>query len=159
MPIHYLCSLDIPYGAIDVMDRARRHCLWRKIRYDEKAYSLASSEMVCKPKKKGGLGVINLKLQNKCLILKHLHTFYNQTDFPWVKLIKNTYYYDEVPHAVTICGSFWWRNIMKLSEYYRQITKCKVGREVIICFSGQIVEKMNLLKLNIQDYSLWLKIG
>jgi hypothetical protein len=75
MPIHYLSSLDIPDGAIDVMDRARRHCLWRKIKYDEKAHSLASSEMVCKPKKKGGLGVINLKFQNKCLILKHFTLF------------------------------------------------------------------------------------
>jgi hypothetical protein len=27
LPIDYLCSLDIPDGAIDVMDRARRHCL------------------------------------------------------------------------------------------------------------------------------------
>jgi hypothetical protein len=74
---------------------------------DEKAHSLASWEMVCKPKEKGGLGVINPKLQNKCLLLKHLHNFYNQADLPWVKLIKNAYYYDEVPHAATICGSFW----------------------------------------------------
>jgi hypothetical protein len=111
IPIHYLCSLDIPDGAIDIMDRARRHCLWRKRKDDEKAHSLASWEMVCKPKEKGGLGVINLKHQNKCLLLKHLHNFYNQTDLPWVKLIKNAYYYDEVPHAVTTCGSFWWRNI------------------------------------------------
>jgi hypothetical protein len=27
LPIDYLCSLDIPDGAIDVMDRAKRHCL------------------------------------------------------------------------------------------------------------------------------------
>jgi hypothetical protein len=31
--------------------------------------------MVCKPKKKGGLGILNLKLQNEALLLKYLHKF------------------------------------------------------------------------------------
>jgi hypothetical protein len=66
---------------------------------------------------------------NKCLLLMHLHNFYNNADLPRVKLIRNAYYYNVVPHAVTVCGSFWWRSIMKLSDYYRQITTCKVGRE------------------------------
>jgi hypothetical protein len=40
-----------------------------------------------KPKNKGGLGIINLKTQNKALLLKHLDKFYNKKDIPWVKLI------------------------------------------------------------------------
>ena len=104
MPIHFLCTLDIADG---VIDRARRHCLWRKKKADEKAHSLASWEMVCRPKNKGGLGIINLKVQNKCLLMKHLHNFYNNADLPWVKLVSNAFYYNEVPHAVTSCGSFW----------------------------------------------------
>jgi hypothetical protein len=93
-------------GAIYVIDSARRDCLWSKIKDDEKAHSLASRDIICKPKDKGGMGVINLKIQNKCLVLKHLHKFYNRADLPWVKLVINTYYYDEVTNAVTICGSF-----------------------------------------------------
>jgi hypothetical protein len=54
LPIHYLCSPDILDGVIDVRDRARRHCLWRKRKYDDKAHSLASWEMVCRPKSQGG---------------------------------------------------------------------------------------------------------
>jgi hypothetical protein len=42
LPIHYLCSLDISNGVIDVIDRVRRHCLWRKRKDDDKAHSLAS---------------------------------------------------------------------------------------------------------------------
>jgi hypothetical protein len=134
MPIHYLSTLHIPDGAIEVIDRARRNCLWRKKKDDDKAHSLASWEMICKPKNKGGLGIINLKIQNKCLMLKQLHKFYNNVDLPWVKLIRNSYYYKEVPHAVTICGSFWWRNIMKLIDTYRKMTHCNLGNGETILF-------------------------
>jgi hypothetical protein len=82
MPIHFLSTLDIPDGVIDVIDRARRNCLWRKRKDDEKVHSLASWDMVCKPKNKGGLGIINLKIQNKCLMMKQLHKFYNNVDLP-----------------------------------------------------------------------------
>jgi hypothetical protein len=127
LPIHYLCSLHLPDGAIDVIDRARRHCLWRKGKGDDQPKSLASWDMVCRPKENGCLCIINLKIQNKCLILKHLHNFYNNVDLPWVNLVRNVYYYEEVPHAVMVCSSFWWRSIMKLSHYYRQISSCKAG--------------------------------
>jgi hypothetical protein len=30
LPTHYLCVLEIPKGVLDVIDRARKHCLWRK---------------------------------------------------------------------------------------------------------------------------------
>jgi hypothetical protein len=42
MPIHFLSTLDIPDGAIEVIDRARRNCLWRKRKDDDKVHSLAS---------------------------------------------------------------------------------------------------------------------
>jgi hypothetical protein len=90
--------------------------------------------MVCRPKAKGGLGIINLKIQNKCLLLKHLHNFYNNADLPWVRLVKHAYYFNDAPHAVAVCGSFWWRSIMRLSDYYRQICKCKVGNGETILF-------------------------
>jgi hypothetical protein len=47
---------------------------------------------VIKPKEKGGLGVINLRLQNDALLMKNLHKFYNREDIPWVHLIWDRYY-------------------------------------------------------------------
>jgi hypothetical protein len=43
-------------------------------------------------KNKGGLGVLNMKIQNQGLLLKFLDKFYNKKDIPWVKLIWSTYY-------------------------------------------------------------------
>ena len=43
--------------------------------------------MACIPKLEGGLGVLNLRVQNESLLLKHLHKFYNRVDVPWVHLV------------------------------------------------------------------------
>jgi hypothetical protein len=86
----------IPVGVADVVDRARRHCLWRRNDKD-KIHSLAAWSTICKPKNKSGLGIINLKVQNVALLLKHLHKFYNNDATPWVQLIRDSYYFDSVP--------------------------------------------------------------
>jgi hypothetical protein len=60
-----------------------------------------------KPKRKGGLGIINLRSQNNALLLKHLDKFYNKNEMPRVKLIWNAHYSNgEVSHAIKNKGSF-----------------------------------------------------
>ena len=57
-----MCSLKLPMGVIENIDRARKQCLWRGNDASKKGGNLAAWHMVQKPKKKGGLGVINLRL-------------------------------------------------------------------------------------------------
>jgi hypothetical protein len=40
-----------------------------------------------RPKRNGGVGVINLRSQNTALLLKNLDKFYNRRNIPWVNLI------------------------------------------------------------------------
>jgi hypothetical protein len=123
---------------------------------DDKAHALASWEMMCRPKAKGGLGIISLKIQNKGLLLKHLHNFYNNADLPWVKLVINAYYYDEVPHVVTIYGSFWWRNIM---NFLSSIDRSQRARWIMEdqSFSGQIIGDHSPLKPHTLNYFSYAK--
>jgi hypothetical protein len=58
------------------------------------------------------LGVKNLEIQNKVLLMKQLHEFYSHADTPWVKLVWSLYG-DSVPHTKTGKGSFWWRDISR----------------------------------------------
>ena len=106
MPIYYLCSLHIPAGIIKQLERIQRQFLWRKYGQDS-GKSLAAWDLVCRPKNKGELGILNLQLQNQALLMKHLNKFYNKEDVPWVSLLWNTYYHERVPHATKLCGSFW----------------------------------------------------
>ena len=86
------------------------------------------------PKDKGGLGVINLRLQNDALLMKQLHKFYNRMEIPWVQLIWFKYFQNKVPHAAREMGSFWWKDILRLHGLYRAIAHCKVGNGTSICF-------------------------
>jgi len=86
----------------------------------EKGYNLGAWEIVMKPKDKGGLGIINLSLQNNALLLKHLDKFYKE-DIQLVKLIWKKYYLDRVPHLRRKKGSFWSKDILIFHIQYRGV--------------------------------------
>src|SRR3954469_11746886 len=83
LPIYHLCSFAIPQGILKQLERIQRQCLWRGSS-DSQRKSLAAWDLVCRPKSKGGMGIMNLQLQNKALLIKHLHKVYNKADIPWV---------------------------------------------------------------------------
>jgi hypothetical protein len=66
---------------------------------DRKIILFAAWNMICKPNNKGGLGILDLKLQNRALLLKYLDKLYNNRDLPWVKLFWETHYTNSVPHG------------------------------------------------------------
>jgi hypothetical protein len=82
---------------------------------------------ICRPKEQGGLGVLNLDVQNKTLLLKNLHKFYNNLDIPWVNLIRDTYYDEDRPPGIKMEGSFWWKSHLKLLDSYKALARCNVG--------------------------------
>jgi hypothetical protein len=125
MPIYFLLSLKLPPGLNTQLERIIRECLWRD--KDGPKQSLSSWEIVCKLRDKGGLGIVNFSKKNDSLLLKHLDKFYNKAEVPWVQLIWFSYYTSSVPHAERLCGSFWWRDIVKLVEGFRDVTQIKPG--------------------------------
>ena len=126
MPIFYLGSLLVPAGILKQLERIQRQCLWRKHR-DEPSPSLEAWDLICRPKNKGGLGILNLGVQNMALLLKHLHKFLNRLDLPWVSLIWDTYYHSSVPQGTDSCGSFWWKDICKLLDHFRSTTWVQIN--------------------------------
>ena len=128
LPTFYMCTLKLQKTIILRADRGRRHCIWaKKEDFTDKVQSLAAWELVCKPKNKGGLGVINLEIQNEALLLKYMDKFMNKLDVPWVDLVWHSYYEGKVPHASPKSGSFWWKDICSLFSKYRGMTTCNVG--------------------------------
>jgi hypothetical protein len=79
-----------------------------------------------RPKKEGGLGILDLRAQNLAL-LKFLHKFYNKDNVPWVKLTWDALYSRPIPrHRRKVC-SFWWRDIISISDHFFMMTACTVN--------------------------------
>ena len=93
-------------AVIEIIDKHRKNCLWRGSDFRKNGYSLAAWNIVQKPKAKGGLGVINLSLQNEALLIKQLDKFYKKENVQWVKLIWQRYYREVVPHLAREKSSF-----------------------------------------------------
>jgi hypothetical protein len=64
-------------------------------------------KLASRPKRNGGLGIINLANQNDSLLLKNLHKFYNRMDIPWVNMIWENYYRNGAVPGPRPKGSFW----------------------------------------------------
>nr|CAE05800.1 OSJNBb0046K02.10 [Oryza sativa Japonica Group] len=82
MQVHKDTKRMLPVLVIKAIDTARKNCLWRGNNPSSTRKSLTSWDRVCTPKEKGGLGVINLRVQNTALLLKHMVKFYNGADLP-----------------------------------------------------------------------------
>jgi len=39
-----------------------------------------------------------------------------------------------VPHATRELGSFWWKDVMRLNNIYRTISRCFIGNGATACF-------------------------
>jgi hypothetical protein len=126
LPLHFLCSLKIQKTILNLSDRSRRHCLWAKEDDSTSVNSLAAWSLVCRPKRHGGLGVLNMEIQNKALLMKQLHKFYSRADIPWVKLVW-ALYAPGAPHAQSSRGSFWWKDVFSLVGDYRSISRIQIG--------------------------------
>lgn len=91
MPNHIMCALKVHYTHTDHMKKSMRIFLWHGKDIERKGNCLIKWEKVCRPKEAGGLGVLNLRDQNKALLMKNLYKFYNQQDIPWVNLLWKAY--------------------------------------------------------------------
>lgn len=110
-PTFNMCCLKLPLKVIDRIDNARKACLWNKRELNCKGKALVAWEEACKPKKNGGLGIINLERQNDALLLKHLDKIYNSKDLPWVTLTWTKMYSNvqTPPQGRSPVGSHWWK--------------------------------------------------
>jgi hypothetical protein len=92
MPTFYMCSIKVPIDIFNQIDKCRIHSLWMGGDVNAKRPPLAAWKLVTKPKSKGGLGAISLRLQNDALLMKNLHKIFNRVNLPWVQLLWSKYY-------------------------------------------------------------------
>jgi hypothetical protein len=47
------------------------------------------------------------------LLTKFLEKFYSKMEVPWVQQACHAYYSSKVPRAENLCGSIWWKDVLK----------------------------------------------
>jgi hypothetical protein len=93
--------------------------------------------MVCNTKEEGGLGVINLELQNQALLMKNLDKFFNKKDIPWIHLVWEKHYRNGRLPSTVKKGSFCWRDTLKLLQPFKDMALVQVKMVSPISF-GEI---------------------
>ena len=129
-----MSTFSLHKTVIKQIDKYRKHCLWRGADINAKNPPKAAWELVCLPKKEGGLGVLNLRTQNEALLLKNLHKFFNRLDLPWVNLVWEKYYTNGSLPSTQKKGSFWWRDILKLLDSFKGMAMVNIHDRVTCLF-------------------------
>jgi hypothetical protein len=126
IPNYGMCILKLPVGFLDHVGNSSTKIFWKGKDIEQKGKCLVKWENVCKPKKAGGLAVLNLRIQNIALLMKDLFKFMNNQDISWVHLVWQAHYANgKIPQSTTACGSFWWRDCLSLLGTFLQISQCK----------------------------------
>lgn len=104
-------------------------------------------------------------------MLKHLHNFFNKYDIPWIQLVWNTHYGNEAVTRTNRRGSFWWKDVLKLLDSFKEMALVSIGDDSttlfwsdawhgdLLIFSGLIFFLLPRLILSLLKPSLLLKIS
>lgn len=99
---YLMSAFKIPVWVTQKIDETRRKFFWKKNLEEQKGISLANWEIICKPKKFGGLGIIDLQIFNEALLTKWCWQWIKLEMRLWKSFFTTTYeinYKGEVPNC------------------------------------------------------------
>jgi hypothetical protein len=122
-------AMELPAGLLEALDKLRRSFLWAPADRASGAKCLVTWDLVCRPKEAGGLGVRDLRIQNRCLQMKLLHRLHSVPGASWPRWVWSCL--DDLPidHAAqtsSLSGSHWGA-LVRLLPVYRCLSKVVVG--------------------------------
>lgn len=117
IPLYYMSFFILPKWVIQRIEKIRRSFLWKGTKPGQGGIPLARWELVCQPKRQGGLGIINLHSFNRSLITKWWWRVLHETHLPWTRIIISEYY-----GAITT-WSFHEKTTKRTSPLWRGVTK------------------------------------
>jgi hypothetical protein len=89
LPMYLMSFFRIPKGVCEKLDYYSSRFFWQSDRHKKK-YRLAKWSILNKPRCVGGLGILDLDVQNICLLSKWLYKLLNKNGV-WQSIIKKKY--------------------------------------------------------------------
>jgi hypothetical protein len=124
VPLHYMSALNVPKTVIKAIDRRRRAFFWTGKDTCHGSKCLVAWETVQTTKASGGLGVKDLHLQNRCLLMKFINKLFSAEPVAWKEwLLRDTTGFDA---PVSDSHSFLWKIINDELNAYRSITYVQI---------------------------------
>ena len=109
--------------------------MWSKGDINRRGSCLAAWETACKPKTKGGLGIIDTKSQNEALLMKFLDRFFNSADAMGdFNLDQILLQHTDSTTSQKSCRVFWWKEILKVFDKYQELAICTPNKGNIVLF-------------------------
>lgn len=87
LPMYIMGFYHIPGGGHDKMDSIRTNLFWKGAENNFK-YHMARWELVCCPKDQGGLGIMNTRITNECLLVKWIWRITKELDEMWFRILQ-----------------------------------------------------------------------
>jgi hypothetical protein len=84
-----LSFFEVPRGVLEKIDYYRSMFYGQSDQHKKK-YRLTRWNIIYQPKEQGGLGIINIDVQNKCLLSKWLFKLINEEGL-WQNILKRKY--------------------------------------------------------------------
>ena len=130
-----LFFFEIPKGVLEKIESFRSRFFWQNDQHKKK-YRIVKWKLICQPKTKGGLGVQDLEIQNKCLLSKWIVKLCNE-DGMSQELLRNKYLtnrtlsgYEKKP-----MDSHFWKGLMNVKDTVLSYGTCKIGDGTLTRFS------------------------
>jgi hypothetical protein len=98
MPLHFMQAIKLPIGVIRHIDQMRRNFLWKGNEVCKGINCLVNWETVCTLKENGGLGIIDLAVQNDALLTKWLWELEAKPMGLWGSTLNRLYGITEAAH-------------------------------------------------------------
>ena len=131
VPLHYMSALCIPKTVIKAIEKRQRAFFWTGEDKCHGSKCLVAWGSVQAPKGRGGLGVKNLELQNKCLLMKFLNKFFSNDSPSWKDWILTDVSPDTlVPQA----NDYLWQINNDEMNTFRKLTYVKVNNGAATSF-------------------------
>lgn len=136
IPTYYMSLFPIPKKVLKQLDKIRRDFLWEG-NINTHMFHLTKWDKVTQPKHQGGLGIRDLEVHNKCLLMKWLWRYCTGESTLWKEVIiakhgKIDNWSTKISNAPYGVGH--WKYIRKLGNEFFQESYFKAGNRAHIRF-------------------------
>jgi hypothetical protein len=135
LPLHTMALFLLADGTHAGFDKHRNRFFWEG-QGTKKKYHWVNWQDICQPKSQGGLGVMNTKAMNICLMAKWLWRMFagQDNDLLWLKLLRTKYRTQDFFWGNAVGGSPFWHSLHKIKNFFKLGVRFHPGCNANISF-------------------------